>query len=288
MDSINLEKHNNTYTATSDNKIGFKIKLSNSNIKSLYFPIKNIDSKLVTYRIKVLDKESNSYIKLNQSNSCDCISKSYYKTIHNTFNTDMLFLEIMGDKGDIFSFDTIKINKVIPINFSYFRVLLLFCIVCLFYLFSPQSEIYNIKFTSKKRKIMVYSFIRITIILVTILVNLNPVFKKNNSYRYLHPLVSVNEYQELTESISKGKFYLDIEPSKELQNLKNPYNPYERSKNKVDYLWDVAYYNGRYYVYFGIVPVIASYLPYYLITGNHIDNNVVNLMALIIMILSFV
>ena len=135
---------------------------------------------------------------------------------------------------------------------------------------------------------MVYSFIRITIILVTILVNLNPVFKKNNSYRYLHPLVSVNEYQELTESISKGKFYLDIEPSKELQNLKNPYNPYERSKNKVDYLWNVAYYNGRYYVYFGIVPVIASYLPYYLITGNHIDNNVVNLMALIIMILSFV
>lgn len=288
IEPTNLEKNNNAYKATSDNKIGFKIKLSNTNIKSLYFPIKNIDSKLVTYKIKVLDKESSSYIELNQSNSYDGISKSYYKTIHNTFNTDTVFLEIIGDKGDIFSFDTIKINKVIPIDFSYSRVFLLFCIICLFYLFSPHSEIYNIKFTSKKGKLMVCSFIGITIILVTILVNLNPVFKKNNSYRYLHPLVSINEYQELTESLLNGKLYLDIEPSEELQNLKNPYNPYERSKNRVDYLWDVAYYNGRYYVYFGIVPVIVSYLPYYLMTGNHIDNNTVNLMALIIMILSFV
>lgn len=288
IESIHLKKHNSTYTATSDNKIGFKIKLSNSNVKSLYFPIKNIDSKLVTYKIKVLDKESNSYIELNQTNSYNGISKSYYKTIHNAFNTNTLFLEIIGNQGDIFSLNTIKVNETIPINFSYIRVFLLFFIICLFYLFSPQSEIYNMKFTSKKGKLTVCSFIGITIILVTILVNLNPIFKKNNSYRYLYPLVSINEYQELTESLLKGKFYLDIEPSEELKNLKNPYNPYERSKNKVDYLWDVAYYNGHYYVYFGIVPVIVSYLPYYLITGNHIDNNIVNLMALIIMILSFV
>lgn len=36
-----------------------------------------------------------------------------------------------------------------------------------------------------------------------------------------------------------------------------------------DYKWDVAYYNGNYYVYFGILPALLM-LPYHLITGKYI------------------
>ena len=34
-----------------------------------------------------------------------------------------------------------------------------------------------------------------------------------------------------------------------------------------NYLWDTAYYEGHYYVYFGVVPVLLFYLPFYLVTG---------------------
>ena len=34
-----------------------------------------------------------------------------------------------------------------------------------------------------------------------------------------------------------------------------------------DALWDVAYYNGRYYVYFGIVPCLLFQLPFEALTG---------------------
>lgn len=34
-----------------------------------------------------------------------------------------------------------------------------------------------------------------------------------------------------------------------------------------DALWDVAYYQGRYYVYFGIVPCLLFQLPFELLTG---------------------
>ena len=34
------------------------------------------------------------------------------------------------------------------------------------------------------------------------------------------------------------------------------------------YLFDVAYYEGHYYVYFGVLPVLLFYLPFYLLTGS--------------------
>lgn len=35
---------------------------------------------------------------------------------------------------------------------------------------------------------------------------------------------------------------------------------------------DHAYYNGYYYVYFGIVPVLFFYLPCYVLTGRHLPH----------------
>lgn len=288
IEYVNLKKQNNTYTAIGKGTVGFKIKLSNTDINSLYFPIENADNKLVTYKIKILDKESSSYIDYNETNSYLGISKSHYKIINNTFDTDTLLLEITEDKDGIFSFDSIKVNTVVPIHFSYIRVFLVLVIIFLFYLFHPKSFIYKIKFTTKQGKILINSFLCISIILVTILTNINHVFRNNNAYKYLYPLISINEYHELTESFLNGKFYLKIEPSDSLKELKNPYSPYERNKNNSSYLWDVAYYNGHYYVYFGVVPVVISYLPYYMITGHHLDNNIAILFALIVTMITFV
>ena len=39
-----------------------------------------------------------------------------------------------------------------------------------------------------------------------------------------------------------------------------------------EYLWDYAYYNGHYYVYYGVAPCVMFYLPFYLLTGNMLPN----------------
>lgn len=51
-------------------------------------------------------------------------------------------------------------------------------------------------------------------------------------------------------------------------------NPYDKGAREElqkqtgeEYLFDVAYYEGHYYVYFGVVPVLLFYLPFYLLTG---------------------
>ncbi|MBO4863135.1 MAG: hypothetical protein J5517_02100 [Eubacterium sp.] len=76
-------------------------------------------------------------------------------------------------------------------------------------------------------------------------------------------------------------------PVEVLNSMENPYDPYLRGElmDFWDYKFDHAYYNGEYYVYFGVVPVILLYLPYYLITGNHIRNHTVCMIGIILILL---
>ena len=81
------------------------------------------------------------------------------------------------------------------------------------------------------------------------------------------------QYKELAHVLKDGKVYLDYEPSEGLVNAPNPYDTIYLQANQIDYKADYAYYNGKYYVYFGIVPEVIAYLPYYLLTGRDLANH---------------
>jgi len=77
-----------------------------------------------------------------------------------------------------------------------------------------------------------------------------------------------NQYELMAENILEGRIHFDYGDEENLLKLENPYDPEERKEAKVYYHWDHAFYNGRYYMYFGVVPVITTFLPYRLITGE--------------------
>lgn len=84
---------------------------------------------------------------------------------------------------------------------------------------------------------------------------------------------NAQQYAELAKSMAHGKLYLEEEPPNWLLNMEDPYDRGARDQLVKEtgegYLWDVAYYEGHYYVYFGVVPVILFYLPFYMATGAH-------------------
>ena len=92
-------------------------------------------------------------------------------------------------------------------------------------------------------------------------------------------LFSQPDYVQGADAVLKGRLSLDIQATDELLALKNPYDP--ASREGVLYLWDHAFYNGEYYMYFGIAPVFTVYLPFYFITGE-MPNNVFACMILAI------
>lgn len=72
-------------------------------------------------------------------------------------------------------------------------------------------------------------------------------------------------YIQQADAFLKGQLHLDIEVSKELLELENPYDTSQRDNSGAPYLWDRALYDGHYYSYFGIGPILNVYLPYYLL-----------------------
>ena len=77
-----------------------------------------------------------------------------------------------------------------------------------------------------------------------------------------------NQYELMAEAILDGRIDFAYGDEDTLSQLKNPYDPNERQEAGVYYHWDHAYYDGHYYMYFGIVPVFLAFLPYRVITGR--------------------
>ncbi len=86
-----------------------------------------------------------------------------------------------------------------------------------------------------------------------------------------YPLESASNkepYTQLLDAFYKHQLYIDHEPTEALMALDNPYDDSQRSTSDtpVHYLWDRAYYDGHYYCYFGITPMIFVW-PYFHFTG---------------------
>ena len=88
-----------------------------------------------------------------------------------------------------------------------------------------------------------------------------------------------DQYEIMAESILEGRIDIDCCEAEQIKELDNPYDRTERQEAGVDFFhkdsngeshahWDHAYYNGHFYMYFGIVPVFLAFLPYRIITGQ--------------------
>ncbi len=74
-------------------------------------------------------------------------------------------------------------------------------------------------------------------------------------------------FVSLFDAFRKGRIDLDLAVDPKLLSLTNPWSPSERDAAHVSYYWDHAFYNGKYYSYYGPMPVILVSFPFYFLTG---------------------
>lgn len=91
---------------------------------------------------------------------------------------------------------------------------------------------------------------------------------KNQPYGFSSQ--SVRYYHLLVDGFLAGQTNLKLEPPPELAKLADPYDPAQRGDLG---LHDGTYYKGRYYLYFGVGPAVALFLPFRLLTGVHFSEN---------------
>lgn len=76
-----------------------------------------------------------------------------------------------------------------------------------------------------------------------------------------------NIFVKQFDAFEKGQLHLDLWVDPRLERMENPYDTDERARQRIIYQWDHAYFEGRYYSYFGLAPLFLVYYPYYYITG---------------------
>ena len=95
-----------------------------------------------------------------------------------------------------------------------------------------------------------------TVLLCTLPMNLSPMW---NGEIPEHR----NQYELLADSMLNGHLYIDYDDIDEnLLKMENPYDTDARKEQNVRVHWDNAFYNGHYYMYFGVAPVILTFIPY--------------------------
>src|SRR5208283_3641703 len=73
-------------------------------------------------------------------------------------------------------------------------------------------------------------------------------------------------YQLLTEALLSGRTYLSLEPDPRIKALPDPW----AGAQGVPRAHDATYYKGRYYVYFGVGPVLLLFAPWHLLAGTYL------------------
>lgn len=75
--------------------------------------------------------------------------------------------------------------------------------------------------------------------------------------------------QELVDAFEAGSVSLLAQPDEELLKLSNPYDRELRDESDSKEKWDHVLFNGKYYSYYGIAPVVLLFLPFHLLTGSY-------------------
>lgn len=282
----NIKEKNGLYYVEEDGD--YTIEFTNINKKinniKIDFIHQHNSHEIFEFIISATDEANELYLELPSVTTIETIPRSQYHKLNLSGKSENIKLTTELFKDSKYKLNEITINAQVPMFISKIRIIIISILIVIFYIFKPSSHIYKIKLLEYKKIKNIFILI---IIIQTIIIAL---YSYSNSYSFVYNSTHLNQYQLLTDAFIKGQLNLDLDVSEELKSLTNPYDTYMRLEkgyetNK-EYYWDTAYYNGKYYTYFGVVPVIFTYLPFNLITGRDLSNNTISFCIGILSIIS--
>ena len=224
----------------------------------------------VDYHLEFIDRGNRNRYSLPGMQFMHLVPQSHYDypdLYGNARNIRLCFDNL--NEGQLVRIEYLIFNSVVPLMISKKRILALFAFIYLLYLLKPGSFLYSYD-AGKRSRVRTVSVIALLVFEVAFswwAVNLNAAFKNIEKD-------GQRQFMLLAEALAQGETHLLLEPPEALLKMEDPYDHNERMMVCVgdqEALWDTAYYEGHYYVYFGVGPVLLFYLPYYLVTGQHIN-----------------
>ncbi len=262
---------NGEYTLLSGTQIEFPE--INTELKNIKITLSEDAPEAVDVTPYLTDEANEFYFAAPTRTIYKEIEQSRYFNIETVGKSSHLSLVFENDDDYIIKVKSVSANEERPFEFSLLRLLIVVAIMLFIYIFKPNSNLYKQKageagYTKTNLTII---FLALQCIVFIIIGTLNPLFlgfdKTDNGIKLVPlPMENHNQYDELAQAVLDGRVYIDNgDVPESLIEMENPYDTAARNQQSKltgdTYRWDVAYFDGHYYVYFGIVPLLLMYLP---------------------------
>lgn len=153
--------------------------------------------------------------------------------------------------------------QIEPLRFGFFAFIVTFCYGIVFSGFLRKPFRQTGKFTIRT----LLGLIAVSVALATAIIMIK---LPDEGFASRWELESGDQItQEIVDAFENKQVNLLREPSQELMDMENPYDWSARNIAGADYAWDHVYYDGNYYSYYGVAPVLTFFLPYHMLTEHY-------------------
>ncbi len=233
----------------------------------LYFPEPDLRPETVPYKVSISDEGNHYAYVLPEQVWMPELSRTHYVNLHTAGKVSEIGVEFAIPAGSVVE-AALSHDVPVPFVFHIGRWLMAWAVLCLVYYAwcIGRGRLEAGKWIGcRRQKLITAAVILLLAGMAWKLAHVNPVC-------IAAPWPHHRQYQELAEAMAEGSFRLAAAPSEGLLLAENPYDTIYLQANGIHYQADYAYFEGGYYVYFGVVPELLLYLPYYLLTGHHLSN----------------
>ena len=249
----------------------------NAEVKNIFIDLSetassNYQNAYIPVRLAATDEANAIYREFSQVNIVDGITESNYFRLYLSGETEKIKISVDLPVGAEFCVSDITLNASRPMCIHPLRILCFLLLILLYRVFRSKSPIYKnlLNFKDKYQKRLILSILGLNVAAILIVSMAILPWRAWSNTNWPADI----EYEKLTDALLDGHFYLNEEPSETLKQMDNPYDPQLRDRLHQEsgetYLVDYAYFNGKYYCYFGIVPALLFFVPFKLLFGVHL------------------
>lgn len=232
-------------------------------------------------RIDVLPSDSTEWVTGHVDSFCYQIDQSTYLKNRTGYSGPVSKIRVWFQeaRGSRIPVSSVIVNARVPFHIDFVRVILLLAFAAIAIAFRPRSKLHRIVLDTASTKQRLAFWLAIGVpctaaltwaVIGNGLAQTPSVFHHSNAYVY-----DFNQFQQTADAILHGHAWLDLTVSPQLADSSNPYDAGVReallSQGAYPVYWDHVLYNGHYYSYFGVIPVILLFLPFQAITSIWTD-----------------
>lgn len=272
-----IEQSGNEFIVTNKDAAFIEIKNIKKEIKNIYLDVSIKEDTLgetryVPISIFMTDAANEEYRELPERYIVKRINESKYIRLHLNGESNKIKIRINLPENTVFQINSLQLNTVRKIYIHPLRIFLMIAIWIIWKVFRPKSIIYQLELNLKKFKQK--RFATACIVTNLILIGFCAVVIQPYTTWKESTWKADSEYEVLTDALLEGHLYLDLNVSETLKKMENPYDPVIRQKmheeNQEEFYMDYAYFNGKYYCYFGVIPAILFFVPFKLLFNRHL------------------